>query len=81
MAIAYGQTQFTGGAGAATVAAFGGSVTINGGSGTGLFIGAAGGGNRITAGTGNTTIYGGGAGDVLAAWAAAYWSPAAGRKP
>ncbi len=70
VAIAYGQTRFTGGSGAATVAAFGSGVTINGGSGTGLFVGASVGGNVISGGAGSAVIYGGGGGDVLTAGAA-----------
>lgn len=65
IAIAYGATNFQGGAGAATVAAFGGSTTIIGSSGIGVFLGGPTGNNRITAGTDRTTMIGGGNGDVL----------------
>ena len=65
--IAYGNTTYTGGSGADTIAAFGGSATITGGAGTGVFLGGPGGHNRIDGGSGRVTIFGGGDGDVLRA--------------
>ncbi len=65
--VSYGPLDYVGGAGADTLAGFGGSLTVQGGSGGGVFLGGPAGGNRITAGAGNTIILGGGDGDVLSA--------------
>ena len=71
IAIAYGLTNFTTGSGAATVAAFGGSATVNagfgGGAGSGVYLGGPAGHNllRGTNGGGKSTLIGGGDGDAL----------------
>lgn len=65
--IGYGATNYQGSAGSSTIAAFGGSVTVNGGPGTGVYQGGPGGQNRITANNGQATMIGGGDGDVLTA--------------
>lgn len=64
---AYGKTVFQGGAGAATIAGLGGSVTVTGGSGAGLYLGGPDGHNQLSGGTASSILFAGGAGDVLAA--------------
>ena len=65
--LSYGPTHFIGGTGVATVAGFGGSLTVQGGAGQGLYQGGPAGANSITGGAGQSIILGGGAGDVLQA--------------
>ncbi|HEY1933151.1 MAG TPA: NF038122 family metalloprotease [Acetobacteraceae bacterium] len=62
-----GNTDYIGGSGSDTILGLGGNLTVQGGSGSGLFFGSSGGGNVMMAGNGAATIVGGGSGDVLGA--------------
>jgi serralysin len=66
-----GTTDYVGGSGVDTVAAFSGSLTATGGAGGGLFVGSPAGRNIISGGAGPVTIFGAGNGDVLSAGGAA----------
>jgi Ca2+-binding RTX toxin-like protein len=60
-----GKLFFVGGAGDATISIGTGSLTVMGGSGTGVFHGGTAGNNLLMAGDGAATLFGAGNGDVL----------------